>query len=1023
MLYIVAEEVRKAGGAKAVNYTDGGRVGFLLEHPSAPVDLPETVSWWRTVQWTNMKEIYGFREVDVDQGEIGGLACKPTTLGGNLALSFPIMEISSGQKATRNVLNKSPAEIAADSRRLARWTPVLMSSVAEGAMKASGQQVKARLRSWRTHLAREHVPFRKDCRICQEAMGKARPHCRQRVPPRAAVLSLDVAGPFERAPDLGHPHGGKGGWARYILVGTFTWPTGGMGEDVEPGVVEPPGEAPVFPEVVDEGSQELQSESERRDPGDAVPVLPDDVDGHLAVMDERGEAARLMPEGVADGEHVGADLPETEREGDMPQIEVHRLALPMPSRNQDVVLSAVSELFLQLKADGFHVRQIHSDRGGEFLSRKMDSWCKARDIVHTFTPGTDPQMNGRAERAVMEVKNRVRTILLASEAELSWWPFVVRNVNERWRCARIKKLDEFPPFLSTVLVKRRFWRAGDLMPSQEKVRYLCPSWLNHGHWVVREDGTRVLTRSVMSHTMEPHHEGGWVGDDAGEDALEVRRRIRGKTTVAKMVAAEEEVSMEMAGLERALEDELCSLVFDDPEVAQLVWMNTMRLCEMMNREDDEGEQVLQTKIVSPMEARRKPEAWRQAIQAEIDSLFTHKGALRVVSSAEAREIMKGGDVQAVPSKVVLTLKPDPHRPSGKRKCRIVACGNYAKEEEGQDLFASGADSTSLRMVLCEASQRGWHGANLDIRTAFLNAPMKRTGEGSDDGAELKKVLMKPAGLLVSLGYFKADEYWEVLKAVYGFRQSPRLWSDHRDHVMRDMTVGETYIMQMETEPAVWMILEFTSGVLRGVIVTYVDDILVLACRNLVAGWLQCFRATWETTDPEWIDGLKGTRFLGMELFRSDHGEWSISQRNYTFDLLQRNLGKDDSKWPRRKIPISKTYDEDELDEGENEVEEHRTVENVREAQRVVGELVWLVTRSRPDLMYVLSRMASLSTKRPKKVVSMAGQVWRYLASTITEGLKFPREEQEPFIQVFSDASFGEICYGCVVVRWGKSPVL
>ena len=176
-----------------------------------------------------------------------------------------------------------------------------------------------------------------------------------------------------------------------------------------------------------------------------------------------------------------------------------------------------------------------------------------------------------------------------------------------------------------------------------------------------------------------------------------------------------------------------------------------------------------------------------------------------MSSMEARHIMETQDVQAVPSKVVFILKLDPEKVAGKKKCRIVACGNFAREEN-QDLFTSGADATSLRMALSMASQMGWWGANLDIRTAFLNASIKQ----------------------VRMGFFSPTEYWEVLKAVYGFRQSPKLWSDHRDMVMREMRVGDYHLMQMESEPAMWTIRRTGDEQIYGLVVTYVDDILVLS---------------------------------------------------------------------------------------------------------------------------------------------------------------------------------------------------
>ena len=186
-----------------------------------------------------------------------------------------------------------------------------------------------------------------------------------------------------------------------------------------------------------------------------------------------------------------------------------------------------------------------------------------------------------------------------------------------------------------------------------------------------------------------------------------------------------------------------NLISEDHDVALISLDGVLRLCEFVNNEGEDVEQVLQTRIVSPAEVLRHQEEWRGAIQAEIDSLFTTKEALKVVSSMEARHIMETQDVQAVPSKVVFTLKPDPERVAGKKKCRIVACGNFAREEENQDLFTSGADATSLRMALSLASQRGWWGANLDVRTAFLNAPMKQAVGPEGIETELKKVLLKP----------------------------------------------------------------------------------------------------------------------------------------------------------------------------------------------------------------------------------------------------------------------------------------
>ena len=69
--------------------------------------------------------------------------------------------------------------------------------------------------TWEQHCQNGHVPFRRDCRICQEQSAKSRPH-RKVTHPLAATLSLDTAGPYPVAKD------GKD-LMKYILVGTYTW--------------------------------------------------------------------------------------------------------------------------------------------------------------------------------------------------------------------------------------------------------------------------------------------------------------------------------------------------------------------------------------------------------------------------------------------------------------------------------------------------------------------------------------------------------------------------------------------------------------------------------------------------------------------------------------------------------------------------------------------------------------------------------------------------------------------------------
>ena len=149
--------------------------------------------------------------------------------------------------------------------------------------------------------------------------------------------------------------------------------------------------------------------------------------------------------------------------------------------------------------------------------------------------------------------------------------------------------------------------------------------------------------------------------------------------------------------------------------------------------------------------------------------------------------------------------------------------------------------------------------------------------------------------------------------------------------------------------------------------TYVDDLLLLGEDELAKKWVKEIQKKWEVSEPEKVEEKTPTRFLGMELSRDGEGRWHAKQEAYTKDLLLRNLGPEPTKWPKRKIPITKE------DDGEAEMKEEtgRTPAEVKEAQRVVGELIWLVTRCRPDIMFATSLMSTLTTRKPVKVMKMA----------------------------------------------------
>ncbi|CAI7893728.1 unnamed protein product [Closterium sp. NIES-54] len=95
----------------------------------------------------------------------------------------------------------------------------------------------------------------------------------------------------------------------------------------------------------------------------------------------------------------------------------------------EVLIDWIREARLQLRrsfGSDFPVLRLHSDRGGEFSSRLLRDYCRARGIRQTFTLPDSPQKNGIDERRIGMVMDVARTSMMHAAAPHFLWPFAVR---------------------------------------------------------------------------------------------------------------------------------------------------------------------------------------------------------------------------------------------------------------------------------------------------------------------------------------------------------------------------------------------------------------------------------------------------------------------------------------------------------------------------------------------------------------------------------------------------------------------
>ena len=773
MIYIVSEEMRKV-------HPEGDQlpqVKLGLEQPADPTHyMPEVVTLWKTEEWLAFRRMYHLKEQTFNQSSWGGKAKKPTTFAGNLSLQLP-----EGQQE-KEIEGKIES-----SKELARWAPGFMKEVAiQLQSRVFLRGVRIQVMSWEEHVRRGHTPFRRDCQICQEASARARMH-HPTTFPRAGILTLDVSGPYTPGHDVEEP-------AKFMLIGAYTWLKSSSSKKEDEKGEDEKREEEVEDEAVEGPQLEVLADEEE---GVEAGVVEDEEEKELREGDDDHGEEEKKKEDEAKEEEV--------EERQDPVIEVIRVGVPIPGKTKEVVLEAVAEIYLQLRVDGFFVHSVHTDQGREFVNRDMKAWLRSRGIIHSTNAGEDPKANGRAERAVGEAKSRVRRLLHAGKMDLVWWPMALRFAMETERLRRRgTSTKRIPGFGDKVIIRRRNWKTKLLEPTHEETTYLCPVLDAHGHCVLRGDGKWGIAPYVIKDIQRPQLDDQqvWIGflEEADRDEMRERRRIRGKQSIRV------EEGAEMVPLRRLLREEAENLEMDSVKNSRMMFKKLAVIKKIVKGMEEEEQQILQTKIISPNEMVREVHLWDDAIRSEMKSLLEEKQALRMVESEEKKEMERSGrDLEVVPSKLVITRKA-----GGRRKVRIVACGNFIPKKEEEDLFASGSDAVGVRVALKMAAQSGWEGTSIDIKTAFLNAPLpvKEIPEGGEEPETV--VLLKPPPLLVKLGYVKEGTWWMALRAMYGLRQSPKVWGDHRDRLLSSMEwrlqEKTMWLEQAAAEPNMWKVV-------------------------------------------------------------------------------------------------------------------------------------------------------------------------------------------------------------------------
>ena len=271
------------------------------------------------------------------------------------------------------------------------------------------------------------------------------------------------------------------------------------------------------------------------------------------------------------------------------------------------------------------------------------------------------------------------------------------------------------------------------------------------------------------------------------------------------------------------------------------------------------------------------------------------------------------------------------------------------------------------MILAVAAQLDLQMVHMDVSTAFLNADLDRpiwikVPEGVD----------APPGTTCHLQ-----------KALYGLRQSPRVWNSHLDQVLRSFGLKSA----KGVDEALYFKNNSDGLIIIGV---YVDDLLIAASNeDLTPGLKKVLTIEFDMKDL----GVP-RKVLGLEI-KITRDSILVHQASYAEKLLKR-FGFDNC------VPAETPLVPGTVLEHQNSGTELDSVRH-RRYREIVGSIMYLTTSTRPDLSMAIS-MCSRYVQKPYDLHWKAlTHLIRYVRRTASTGIKYVRKEELEFYG-YSDSS-------------------
>jgi len=281
--------------------------------------------------------------------------------------------------------------------------------------------------------------------------------------------------------------------------------------------------------------------------------------------------------------------------------------------------------------------------------------------------------------------------------------------------------------------------------------------------------------------------------------------------------------------------------------------------------------------------------------------------------------------KAIPCSEVLKLKRGPNGEVQSYRVRIVAGGH--KQVEGvnyTETFSAAAKMPAVRVVLANAAEQNWEIEHVDVKSAYLNAPLEEV------------IYMKPPRGVLKPG--QEGKYCRLLKGLYGLKQAGRGWY---------LEMSKVFLKELGFERSAvdHSVFFRRSNVEHTIVAVATDDMAVTSKRMEDAKRFKLeISKFWEITDNGPIKW-----FLGFQIKRDRTARTiSINQHAYIESMVER-FELTEAK------PVSTpmvTGAQFSIEQGPATANQAARMRGVPYAE-AIGSVLWPVVVSRPDAAYAV----------------------------------------------------------------------